>query len=375
MAASILYLDKRRRKKDGEFPVKIVVTHRGRFMISTGISCLASEWVGRQIAKGKNSKAKNAAINNQKVAIDKMLLSLELEGKLNSITDTQLKNILTGKGSNTRTLKNTFADFIKTKEGNTKRLYLDTMAKISGDPLLDDITPTWLHDFYDSMNLAINTKAIHMRNIRAVINYAIDKDYTQNYPFRKFKIQKEKTRHRDLSVNELRRVRDYKGKWEPFADCFMLSFYLIGMNLKDLLHTRKTSVKGGRLEYTRMKTGKHYSINIEPEAQSIIAKYADPDDDLLVSFLHMYKDYEGFKRGINYALKIMADEAGIICSDLTTYHARHTWASIASSIDVTKDVISEALGHEYGSKVTSVYVNFNQKKVDQANRKVLDHIL
>lgn len=373
MANSILYLDKRRRKHNGEYPIKIMVTHRSRFMISTGISCMETEWKGRQIVTGKNSKAKNAAINNQKLSIDRMILSLELEGKLQSMTDMQLKNILTSKNAGGKiSIKEAFNEFINTKHGNTKRLYTETLSKINDDPLLDDITTGWLKEFYDSLPLAVNTKAIHMRNIRAVINFAIDRDYTQNYPFRKFKIPKEKTKHRDLSVNDLRRIRDYEGKWKVFSDCFMLSFYLIGINLTDLLHAKKSDVRNGRLEYTRAKTGRNYSIKIEPEAQAIIDKYSD--EELLVSFLRIYKNYNGFKRGINYALKLMEDNNGIICPDLTTYHARHTWASIAAGIDITRDVISEALGHEYGSRTTSVYVNFNLKKVDQANRMVLDYI-
>ena len=94
MASSILYLDKRRRKDNGEYPIKIMITHRSRFMINTGISCLASEWKGRQITKGANSRAKNAAINNKKTQIDKILLSLELEGVLPSLTDAQLRSYL-----------------------------------------------------------------------------------------------------------------------------------------------------------------------------------------------------------------------------------------------------------------------------------------
>ena len=58
---------------------------------------METEWKGRQIVNGKNSKAKNAAINNQKLSIDRMILSLELNGKLQSMTDIQLKNILLDK--------------------------------------------------------------------------------------------------------------------------------------------------------------------------------------------------------------------------------------------------------------------------------------
>ncbi len=62
---------------------------------------------------------------------------------------------------------------------------------------------------------------------------------------------------------------------------------------------------------------------------------------------------------------------------LTSYWARHTWATLASELDIPEDVISHALGHSYstGAAVTQVYINFNRKKIDEANRKVIDYIL
>jgi len=61
--------------------------------------------------------------------------------------------------------------------------------------------------------------------------------------------------------------------------------------------------------------------------------------------------------------------------NVTSYYARHTWASIAASIDIPNEVIAEGLGHEYGNRITNIYINFDMKKVDAANRKVLDWVL
>lgn len=63
--------------------------------------------------------------------------------------------------------------------------------------------------------------------------------------------------------------------------------------------------------------------------------------------------------------------------ELTSYWARHTWATVASEIDIPVDVISHALGHSFsaGAKVTQIYINFNQQKINEANRKVIDYIL
>ena len=59
---------------------------------------------------------------------------------------------------------------------------------------------------------------------------------------------------------------------------------------------------------------------------------------------------------------------------LTTYWARHTWATIAASLDIPRDTIAHALGHG-GNTVTDIYIDFDQKKVDDANRRVLDWVL
>ena len=65
---------------------------------------------------------------------------------------------------------------------------------------------------------------------------------------------------------------------------------------------------------------------------------------------------------------------GVEIEELTTYWARHTWATIASELDIPKDTIAAALGHG-GNSVTDIYIDFDLKKVDEANRKVLDYVL
>lgn len=123
--------------------------------------------------------------------------------------------------------------------------------------------------------MKVNAYAIHLRNIRAVFNWAIDEEYTSNYPFRKFKIQSEVTRKRSLTVEQLRTLRDYpcEDYQVRYRDMFMLMFYLIGINAADLFLAKPDQVVNGRLEYKRAKTGRLYSVLIQPEAQEIINKY------------------------------------------------------------------------------------------------------
>lgn len=375
MATVRIYLDTRREKREG-FPVKIVIYHKKQFMINTNISVLRSEFKNGEIISGQNYRTKNTNILNLRASIENKLLDLERSGEINFLSDKQLKDKLTGSTEKTSFIS-VYEEFMNKKTGRTKEIYQRTLEKIQNfdNPDFESITHKWLSDFdrHLSRKNSINTRAIDLRNIRAVFNYALDNDYTNSYPFRKYKIKKEATRHKNLTVDEIRELIAYDGKWAHFRDCFMLSFYLIGMNLKDLLTAKKSDLKRGRLNYRRLKTGKLYSIKIEPEAMEIINKYKD--NEYLVNFIRSYKDYSGYKRAISYALKLITNSMNeIIDKDLSTYYARHSWASIASELDIPKETISAALGHEIGSQITSIYINFDQKKVDEANMKVIDKV-
>lgn len=59
---------------------------------------------------------------------------------------------------------------------------------------------------------------------------------------------------------------------------------------------------------------------------------------------------------------------------LSSNWARHTWATLAAEIDIPDDTIALALGHSSGHRVTSIYIRRNQKKVDDANRAVIDYL-
>lgn len=382
MATIRLYLDIRRVKANGEYPIKVVVNHRGKIMISTPYSVKKSEWRSGRIVKSvPNSNAKNAMITKMVSEIESKMLDLDREGRLQGLSNKKLKEVLQSKKTDKPTLFiETFRIFAGTRQAErTQALYRNTLSKVlqfDPEPTFENINFEWLEEFEQHLRSngdAINTIAIELRNIRAVFNYALKKDLTNIYPFRKFGIKKEETRHRDLELCEMQNILKYDGKWNHFRDCFMLSFYLIGINLKDLLFAKKKDIKKDRLEYRRSKTKKLYSIKIEPEAQEIINRY--PDDEYMVSFIRMYKDYDGFKRAINYALKKLTDVQGsIIDETMSTYHARHSWATIASDIGILKDTISEALGHKYGSQTTGIYIDFDTEKIDQANRKVIDAI-
>lgn len=251
----------------------------------------------------------------------------------------------------------------------------------------EDINYAWLSDldrFMEKSGLSQNTRRIHFANIRAAINDAYKRELTDADPFRRFRLKTEKTAKRSMPVEELRKLFDYIP--EPHAvyyrDMFKLIFMLIGINTVDLYGLKEIN-SNGRIEFHRAKTNRLYSIKVEPEAAELINKYKG--ETALLNIADKYKDHRYFRRDTNDALRLMGEvkRAGRggkkiykpLWPEVTTYWARHTWATIASELDIPDAVISLALGHAGENRVTDVYINRNLKKIDKANRIVLDWVL
>ena len=286
-----------------------------------------------------------------------------------------------------------FQSFIdgKTNKG-TKGVYKHTLDRIRlydskiEQKSFEDIDLKWLTGFetFCAQTATKNARNIHLRNIRAVFNNAIDYEITTAYPFRRFKIRPEATRKRALSVEELRKLFAYPVETyaEIYRDMFKLMFMLIGINTVDI-HRLKSISKEGRIEYKRAKTGRLYSIRVEPEAMELIERYKGEKGLLCIA--DRWSNSQNFRHQCNKALQRIGEmerkgRGGkkIITSEfpeITTYWARHSWATIAYSIGVSKDVIAQALGHSDGHDTTNIYINEDLSKIDEANRRVLDWVL
>lgn len=224
--------------------------------------------------------------------------------------------------------------------------------------------------------LSKNSVGIHMRNIRTMYNRAITMglvDYSY-YPFRKYNIERGDTRHRTIEVEQVVRlyrlqITDPLTAWA--RDMAMLSFFLIGINMKDMMELR--SIQNGRIRYDRSKGHRKYDIKVEPEAQEIINRYRGKD--YLLNTLEKYSYYSYATKRINKRLKDVAKDCGIK-EELTTYYFRHSWATIAYGLGIPMDDISQALGHQSQElEMTQIYVKESIKRVDDANRMVIDYIL
>lgn len=373
-----LYLDARH-SNDAPAPLKLSITKHGKAAyVNLELRILPEHWDAKtqKVIVHPEKRMLNNIIAGKKFDIDRKLIELEEDGKTATLSAKQIRDLLT-KEDKTITFGDVFNEFMEKKKARTREIYEATWVHIQrhAKPYsmsLEDITPRWLEGFDEylsSHSPARNARNIHLRNIRAVVNYAVENDMTTYYAFRKFKIRNEETRKRSLDVETLTKVftMDVPKRDGKFQKAFMLMFYLIGINTIDFCNMELTD---GRITYRRRKTSKLYSIKAEPEILELVEDLHGTNH--LVYPLDHYKDYKTFAQKLNNALSRMSDTLGI--PKITTYWARHTWATIAHRIGIPKDTISMALGHSFGNKVTDIYVDYDSEVVDDANRKVIDHI-
>jgi integrase len=268
-----------------------------------------------------------------------------------------------------------YAHFTNTHENSrTRAIYDATWVQVcrydlnASERKFEDINKAWLDGFFRwcaRTSPSINARNIHLRNIRAVFNDAIDNDITTAYPFRRMKITPVATPKRNLPVEVLREI--FMADVEPwrrrYYDAFRLSFLLIGMNIVDLCNLTPEQYRTGRIQYNRRKTHRLYNIKVEREAREIIER--NRGNELLLSWSEGRTSYRQFAAKVN---KFLPD-------NITTYYARHSWATIAASLDIPDDVISQALGHAARNSTTAIYIERSQRKVDEANRRVIDFVL
>lgn len=387
MATVNLYFDDRRLPKHGRSPVRIVIRCNGSTsMLTTSVWLEKKQWDAKtnKVIACPNRVAYNNYLTQELLKISEAIINVSKRCKNpNSITAKELKELVTDylypKQQQAITFIERYLLFMNKKSGRTQEIYRTTYDKIIQfdeniqRKTCEDIDRNWLLDFdrFMSATCTTNTRAIHLRNIRAVFNDAIDDDVTTCYPFRKFKIKRIETAKRSLTVEQMRTLwfANVSDTEKKYLDVFKLTFLLIGINSKDLCYLKEMT--NSRIEYNRAKTKKLYSIKVEPEAAEIIERYRG--ENYLLYILDRYQNYEDYRKRLNDHIKAIAKRNGL--PNVTTYWARHTWATIAAEIDIPKETISEALGHQLGNKITSIYINFDQRKVDEANRRVIDYVL
>lgn len=382
-----LILDKRYRFKDDTYLIKIKIFRNHEAMyIPTGIKVQEHEWNkdAKKIIQRRDKSMLNLKLTDIYSSIFHRMQELQDKGKLKIITNRKLYNYLVDNSDdkNKELFKTQYAaylDNVSTKR--TKEIYQSTYKHISmfcdiETLSLNEINIQWLDDFVKHLTKegckAVNTRSIHLRNIRAIINHAKKTGVINKYVFDNYKIEREETVKRSLTIDETRKLlhADLSERESMYRDIFFLIIYLMGINLVDLSLLKE--IKNGRISYRRAKTGTLYNIKVEQEALEIIEKYKGKHH--LLYIFDRYKNYNDFKRRFNENLKRICHKIGIE-ENISTYWARHTFATLMYEIGIPMDTIADCLGHKsYHNKITLVYVKKSTEKIDAANRKLIDYI-
>lgn len=408
MAKLALVLDTR--SGNGTFPLKVrISTKKTKSYIGLGIKLTPEQWNEEEgkVVDHKDEKTLNLFIENKIALAKSVLVKLDLQGVTDNYSANELRDIIENNGViKEETTQGNFLEYylarMEKMDKRKTRLSNDTTIKkmMQYDPLLadktfEDIDVQYIEEldaFWENQGLAVNSRAVYFRNIRAVFNRAIDDELTKNYPFRKFSIKKTPTKKRNLSLEELRLLKDYPIQnefQEKYRDLFMLMFYMRGINAVDIFALKKSNIRAGRINYIRSKTGKAYSVKIEPEMQVILNRYKGVDYlldvcDGATNRQEYEVKYEGFLQRMDRGLKKIGpyERKGLggkktikpILPGLSQYWCRHTTATLMSDMGVSNDFIACSLGHENGNKTTNIYIEYNQKEVDKANRDLIDYV-
>lgn len=389
MANIRIILDTRRMCKDSTYPVKLYIHHRSQIMLSTGVTCALKDWDMARCdirARTVAQKANNAVLRNLLNKGEALLMNLTISGELAKMTAKELKARLERElnfrsSRSAATLYHYLELAKKGKAERTVRLFKwaqDRVEEFCGrDKLVADIDVRWVEEFKEDLlnKYAPNTVAQALAWVSRALSLAVTDGLIQTNPCSGVRKPRAETRKKSLALERLRELRDmtfdafnttyhptFSRSLEYARDIFMLQFYLLGINVVDLMELKK--VTDGRVEYVRHKTRTLYNVKVQPEAMAIIERWRG--DGTLV-------DNGGCKHAAA-TCSMLTSRLKKILPGLSTNWARHTWATIAAELEIPIETISHALGHKIGSPVTAIYVAYSQKKVDDANRRVIDYV-
>lgn len=249
-----------------------------------------------------------------------------------------------------------------------------------------DIDTAWLkryEQWMKSQNFAINTIGTRLRHLRTIFNQAIDMKLitTDIYPFRAYKVSKmsQQTAKRALSKEDIMNIINYKGKSELeilAIDVFTFSYFTAGINFIDMALLKSENIMDNRIVYYRHKTKKQIIIPLQPKAIELIEKYRG--GTYLFPILSSFHKTEVQKADrlhkvlgkVNKYLKRIGEELKLPIP-LTTYVARHSFATVLKRSGVSTSIISESLGHS-SERITQVYLDsFGNEQMDDAMKNLL----
>lgn len=389
-------LDNRKDNKKGTYPVKIRVTHkRVRKYYSTGRDLKPDEWENLLVSKSRTSKEARESIENSFSLVRNNVEILAEKGGFSF--DSLSVRLSKGTGD---TINSAF----KAKIENLKRQdrigtmlicnnVLNNIESFSGKKIsFESISVDWLKRFEKHLLIDKNhtTVGMHMREIRTIMNEAkkagVIKD-TQ-YPFGKdkYEIQATTGTKKALTTAQIQQVvkfNDGNDTTERYRDLWFFIYMCNGINIADLVKLKFKNIKDNEVCFIRQKTErttktrKEIRATITDEMQAIIKKWGNKPqlENYIFPYLSGKETAEQRKnitrdltKRINTRMKKIGKELEI--GDITTYTARHSFATVLKRNHVSLAFIGESLGHQ-DLKTTESYLASFEKEERQKNAGLL----
>ena len=280
------------------------------------------------------------------------------------------------------------------KRDGTAKTYSDSLASFSSfrngkDITFDDLNEDIINQYEAWMKnkgLKRNSSSCYLRTFKTLYLKAVELELTEDRDiFRHVFTGFATTTKRAISIDAIKAIRKLNLENNPalaFArDMFMLSLYLQGMAFVDIAYLKKSDIRNGQLQYSRKKSGQTLTISWEKPMQEIVDAYSHltKDTPYLLPIITKQdgmerKQYEKAEHNVNRNLKKIGEMAGLHIP-LTTYVARHSWASIMRDMGNDITVVSKGLGHE-DIKTTQIYLStIDTAVVTRANKRFLGRIL
>ncbi|WP_462376859.1 phage integrase SAM-like domain-containing protein [Rikenella microfusus] len=395
-----LILDTRKPTRKGDYPAKVRVTYRReRKYYPTGKYLMPEEW--------------------DRLAESKTRALVELREELSASFEyvrSVVQELLTGGGFslealNTRlkradveTLNDLFRSKIETlrTDGNVgNMLVYDNVLKgverfAGGKIALERVTVEWLrryNRFLIGEEKSATTMGIHFRTIRAIVNQAKQEGLIReaDYPFGrgKFEIQEGEGRKMALTLDQIRQIARYDNGSEAtsrYRDYWLFLYLCNGINVADFVKLRYRNIVDGELCFVRQKTErttkvrKEIRVVVTEPMQHIIDRWGSPQapDAFIFSVLSGDEDALTRKHKTQYLTRAINLHMGRIGKELgfgsiSTYTARHSYATVLKRSGANIAYISESLGHS-DLKTTENYLASFEKEERQKNAALVADI-
>lgn len=392
--------------KNGEYPIVLRLTKDRKFKyISLGFSCSLTQWDDNNNCPKKKHplhKEMSITIDSIRNKANREILNLENEGKDYSLEE--LANILQAdKKRKSITIFDYFEETIAKKEKSGKvgyaNAFVEALQKLKTfrggrDLEFPDVTFIFLKQYEDwliAQKLMPNTVFYYLRTFNTLLGYAkkeglVKPDY---YPFKDFgfaKYRNVKTKKRAISKEDMISIiqldLNLESRLSRSRDFFVFSYYCGGINFVDMAHLKWKDIVKGRLMYNRQKTGEDYNIVLLPPAQKILEFFREKNficedshifpilSDFHKSPQQMRDRIQKVNRQTNEDMKEIAKMLGIT-EHITTYVARHSFATIQRKSGTSTAMISELMGHD-SEKTTRIYLDsFGNDVLDEAMKNLL----